>query len=658
MTQAPEYRSTDQIDRSANSTHARVQQIAITVALTLLLVALWLLEHRYSGFNGDGQIYAFQALARTHPALAADLYLQNTSQDQFTIFSPLYSSFINLFGLENAAVLLFVLFTVWFFVATWILAGTLFGRATAWLAVALLIITVGDYGAFGVFRFSETFLTARLPAEALVVTALACYFRGFKLLGFLLAAAALLIHPLMALPGLLLLLCVSLSYRLSLIGAAAGILVALGIALAGIAMPTAASILTVLDAPWLEVVRERSQFLFLQLWSPGDWELNARPFVCLAITAASIEDAQMRKLALGAMLVGATGLAVAFIASLIGPVAILIQGQAWRWVWVTGFVSVLLLVPTALRLWRDDTCGPICSILLVSGWTISAIDGTACTSVALILWSVRSHISERSARYFRWGAVALAVMILIWVLANSWTIVSSAPAESGREPLLLGKIRNIIGLEISAVMLFGLLWHWIRSSRTLHMPAAVSVALLVSFVFVLPASFKQIRWVDQISSVGSPSEIAEFADWRRAIPQTGTVLVTNGHDLGSFVWFTLERSNYLSVGQSAGAVFSRKTALEIRRRSNVLLPIMDPGWKLLTFIRERASARGKRKSSESPFRPLTAKSLVSVCSDPQLGFVISPDSVGFDPVRHTRAGAWKNWNLYDCEHVRSLAPAI
>ena len=71
------------------------------------LVAL----HGYHGLTGDGQIYAFQAFARLHPQLTADLYLQNTSQDQFTLFSPLYAWCIGLLGLENAARLLTLLFT-------------------------------------------------------------------------------------------------------------------------------------------------------------------------------------------------------------------------------------------------------------------------------------------------------------------------------------------------------------------------------------------------------------------------------------------------------------------------------------------------------------------------------------------------------------------
>src|ERR1700730_7360281 len=114
------------------------------LSLALMLVTLWLLMRGYSGLTGDGQIYAFQALARIHPHLTTDLYLQNISQDQFTIFSPLYAWFIGLLGLENAARLLTIFFTVWLLAAAWSFARALTGRDAAWLAIAFLLIIFGD----------------------------------------------------------------------------------------------------------------------------------------------------------------------------------------------------------------------------------------------------------------------------------------------------------------------------------------------------------------------------------------------------------------------------------------------------------------------------------------------------------------------------------
>jgi hypothetical protein len=615
-----------------------------------MLAALWLLMRGYHGLTGDGQIYAFQALSRILPQLTTDLYLQNISQDQFTIFSPIYAWFIGLMGLENAARLLTVAFTMWFLAAAWSFALSVTSRDGAWLAAALLLIVAGDYGGSGVFRFSETFLTARLPAEALVMTALALHVRGMKRIGLVLAIGTLFVHPLIALPGLLLLICLRLPSRASVVSAIAAVLIVLGIAIATVMLPTTSQLLTIMDAAWLNVVRERSQFLFLPLWSFHDWDLNARPFIYLGFTAIAVPDARIRELCLAAALVGAAGLAVALIGSLIGPVAVLVQGQAWRWVWITALISLLLLPVTVLRVWRDPRCGLLCAVLLVSGCTLSAVDGTACVSFALIFWSMRTHIDARGTLYFRWLSAALGVAIIGWVLVKSWAIVSPPISSSTRELLNPARIRDIFGLRIPAAMVAALVWWRIRTSRTTWVPVSLSVAFATVSIFILPAALEQSR------TFASSSNTGDFADWVKVIPPTSTVLVAPAQDVGAFVWFTLERPNYLALDQSAGVVFSRATALEVQRRSQVLLPLTDPDWKILTSLHAAASTTGSRKV-DPPVRPVTVKSLVQVCADPELGFVISPKSIGFDSLRHDHAGKWKGWNLYDCRKVRSSVSA-
>jgi hypothetical protein len=617
-------------------------------SLALMLATLWLVLHGYHGITGDGQIYAFQAFARLHSQLTADLYLQYTSQDQFTLFSPLYARCIGLLGLENAARLLTLLFTVWFLVSAWSFTSAVTGQDAAWLAVAFLLIVAGDYGSSGVFRILDPFLTARLPAEALIITALGCHIRGRKRLGLLLTLGALFIHPLVALPGMLLVVCLWLPVRVGVIGATGGVFATLALAVVAINVPTASQVLSVMDAQWLDVVRERSQFLFLQLWSIHDWDINAQPFISLAFTAIAVADERIRKLCAGAALVGTAGLAVAFIGGLIGPIAILVQGQAWRWVWPCVFLSAALVPFTALQVWRDEKCGPLCALLLVSGWTLPGFDGTACVTLALIFWLTRAHISSRSAIYFRWVSAALGTAIVVWILTKCWAVVSPPTPPSGRAPLDVVQVQNIFALKVPAVLLGTLVWWGSRNSRTAWVPGFISAMLATFSIVIFPAAFKQPR------TLAAAADIHEFADWANAIPPTSTVLVAPPPDVGAFVWFTLGRPNYLALDQSTGVIFSRATALEVRRRSQVLLPLMDPDWKILTRLRAKS---GSERKYEAASRPLTPKNLIQVCADPQLGFVISPGNVGFDPLCHEHAGAWKDWNLYDCRKVRSALSA-
>jgi hypothetical protein len=648
MTATAEYQSTVQARTARDSADSRLHNTAVAVAFVLGITVLWTLMHPYQGLYLDAQLYAVQALAKIHPAMGNDLYLQNVSQDRYTIFSSLYASLIKLLGLQIAAVTLFLACMTCLYGATWAVVYRLAGRDTAWLAVSMVVITGGAYGASHVFHFAEDFLTARSLAEMLIVAALACHFWQLKRLAVIIAAGALFVHPIMAFPGILLLACLWLPMRVSMVGALTGVFAAIIVAAAPLANPSFSRLFIVMDQNWLGIVRERAQFLFLPLWSAKDWELNIRPFICLAFTVVAVDNEQIRRLGKAAALVGATGLAVAYVASTVGPVPILLQGQAWRWVWIASLVSIMLLAPTAVRVWGDEKCGPLCVLLLILAWTFEATDVLLCSSLPLVLWLLRSHISARMGRYLRWTAAVAAASVLMWTMASSWRIISTPLAESGLQPALLQRIRYIFELDVSAVFVVLILWSWIRATRAPWGPALISAAFVVSLAFILPSSFKQI------TRVGSAADIEEFSDWGQRIPSNGSVYVAPAKDAGGFVWFTLGRPNYLSPSQSAGVVFSRDTALEVRRRSEVLLPVADPDWKIFTSLSRTPE---QRKNAPPTTRPLTTKSLMSMCSDLSLGFVISPENVGFDPTRHTHAGLYKNWNLYDCRHVRAIGSA-
>jgi hypothetical protein len=250
----------------------------------------------------------------------------------------------------------------------------------------------------------------------------------------------------------------------------------------------------------------------------------------------------------------------------------------------------------------------------------------------------------------RWVSAALGVAIVVivaWTLVRCWAIVSPPTAPSGAAPSGLAQIQDIFALRIPAVLLSALVWWAVRARRTTWAPMVLSAMLGAFSLLILPAAFRQGR------ALGAAAEIQEFENWENVIPPTSTVLVAPPRDVGTFVWFTLARPNYLALDQSSGVVFSRTTSLEVRRRSEVLLPLMDSDWKIRTGLAKFEAARKK----EAVTRPLTRKSLIAVCTDPQLGFVISPENVGFNPIRHEQAGAWKDWNLYDCRKVRLALPA-
>jgi hypothetical protein len=639
MTEILEYRapaSTSDPDGKPLS----IRRMAVSVALAILPAALWCLTHRYGGLIGDSELYAVQALSRTDPALARDVFLNSASQDRYTVFSPLYSLVIGLVGVRTAAISLLVMFKVLFYGAVFAFSRKIADPPLALLTTALLIVAPGEYGAYHVFRFSEDMLTARTLAEALAMTALCLQVYGRENAALWIAAVALCMHALIALPMVLLLLGLRVGIRANLLAGVFIVTAALAVAALAVFLPRwTPSFLSVMDSGWLEMVRERSQFVFLQLWRLDDWELNARPFLSLGLSMLVLcEDQRVRKLCVAASIVGVAGLLVAFIAGGVGPVALLLQGQAWRWVWVPELVSLLLLVPTVSRMWRSGGCGPVCAALLLTGWLFSVIDGVYLVAAAFCLWAGRKHVPASVEPYVRFLGAAIGLVAIAWIVFNVWTILKTPP-PAATEPGALLAARRIMGVDCLPLLLVFLIWYWLGRARSVVAPVAIALALGTMTALAAPGALKDPR------PEGTAAQIEEFSDWRRAIPPGENVFVVSKYYSAGFTWLTLQRPSYLTVDQSAGIIFSRATADEIRRRAQVLLPLEEPDWRLMS---RRASHGGAFDAKASP---LTRERLVQICADPQLGYVAAKEDVGFGALRHRHPGAWYDWNLYDCRQV-------
>jgi hypothetical protein len=632
-------------EKPGNSTPAKLvatRRAVCGVALALVPVALWCLTHRYLGLVGDAGLYALQALSRSDPGLAHDVFLSNNSQDRYTIFSPIYAFFINEFGLRTAAISLLVLFKLCFYGAAWACIRKLFDSRTALAMIALLIVVPIEYGAYHVFRVAEDMLTARSMAETLAMIGLCLHVLGRRTTGLALAGFGLCVHALMALPMVLLLLSLRFGARASALCALAVVAAVVCVAsTAAMAPQWTPALLRIMDPMWLDMVRERSQFVFLRLWRLADWESTARPFVSLALSLLVLRDERIRRLCASAMIVGATGLAIDFVADAIGPVAVLLQAQSWRWVWVTGIMSLLMLAPTVFQMWRCERYGSLCAVLLLLGWLVSVLDGFYFVAAALCLWFGRKHIPTAAAPYMRWAAALIGGLVLARIIGTGWTALSAPVAASTAESRIMTSARTIFGLDCFPVILAFVLGCWVMRSRSLALPGVLALALGTATALAAPSA------LEDTNLEGSVAQREEFFDWRDAIPPGENVFVVPRYYTAGFTWFTLGRPSYLSVDQSSGVIFSRATAVEVRRRSEVLLPMEEPGWRLLSH---RATHDGKFDASA---RPLTRDRLVQICSDPELNFVVAEEDVGFEPIRHRHAGPWNGYNLYDCRRVNA-----
>ena len=604
------------------------------VALTLVLLLAWTLTHQL-GFDGDAKLYAFQALARLQPPLTEDIFLQNASQDHFTIFPSLYARTIEFFGLRNAEAGVTVFLKLCGLVGVGILAHSLSdSRNLFFILVAFLILPAG-YGAYHAFRYSEDWLTARTLAETLIIIAIAAHFSGRAWFGLLLALTAALVHPIMALPGILLLLLLLAQPKIGAVAAVSVLVLALLCVLIARAFSAHEHIFALMDAEWLEIVEARSPFLFPQRWSYADWTLNARPLMSLGIAIASSSDPRLRRLSAAALLVGASGLALASIAGGIGPVALFVQGQAWRWVWVTSFCAAIALVPTAVQMRNDDRGGSLCAMLLVAGWLIPSEIGIFFIGACALLWRIRHRLTEVSRRHASWMIALTTAVVIIWEGSRYWADMPSTQPAGDHDSVLIAMLRHSMNILLFPAALSALLIHLIMRTRSRGVLMALCVFIGMSSALMLPSAVRDVARLNALVRT------TEFADWQRIIPPDASVLMVPLPVSAAVTWFMLDRPSYLSVDQSSGVVFSSATAREIRRRSAVMMPLWDKNW-------------GPNAAHDS--RPLTSNSLVHVCTDVRLSFVVAREDVGYGAVRHHSAGIWDGWNLYDCRVVNAAAP--
>jgi hypothetical protein len=332
---------------------------------------------------------------------------------------------------------------------------------------------------------------------------------------------------------------------------------------------------------------------------------------------------------------------MALVAGGVGPVATLLQGQAWRWLWVADLMSLLLVVPTVLHLWRSGRCGPPCAVFLLVGWLFPATGGVYWIAASLSLWAGRRHLSDSAGPYLRYAALALGALVIAWILAHGWSAPIAPPSDAENKALDLA--RRIMGLNGVPVLFAFLVGYAIARSRSIAARNVIALALGTVTAFAAPGALEDRR------AEGTAAQIAEFADWRDVIPPGANVFVVSHYYSAGFSWFTLQRPSYLTVDQSSGVIFSRAAAAEIRRRSEVLRPIEEPDWRLLT----RRATHGAKFDARA--LPLTKDRLVQICADPALGFVVAREDVGFGSrMRHNWPGAWNGWNLYDCRRVDGL----
>jgi hypothetical protein len=599
------------------------------VVLALLGLTTWALSHSYAGIFHDAGLYTLQALARLRPeTLSADVFLKFGSQDRFTIFSPIYATAGRLLGVEPAAALLTLLFQIALLMGAWALARAVMPFSMVLLGLAVLLAIPGDYGADRIFTCIEPFLTPRMAAEALVLAGLAAALCEVKPLAVALVITAALFHPIMAMAGVCALYCLYLGERKPIVATALAIVGLIALALAAFAMPRGPW--GRFDPEWLTLVGDRSPYLFLAHWQLDDWSRTAVSAATLLVGMGVLPNPRARTLSKIALVTGLCGIALTLIACDLLHLVLFTQLQPWRWQWLGTVVAALLLPEIVRILWGRSTSGRTTGLLLLAAWIFAANPYALAAAVAALMSQGFLHrLKPGEARWVLLGALGMLGLACAWRLASNLEFTDAHYLEP-TIPLWIRRAMSFAHDGTAPVALMALAWGLALSRR--GRPGLIVLAVLAGagWAALIPQTLHS--WT---AREFTSQDVAQFADLRGHIPQRSEVFWPESPVA---VWMLLDRPSYLSVIQTSGIVFSRGSALELKRRADALKFAVDPS----SFMNWSSARTGMTLSQQQ---------LKNACGTGAFDYLMSNADLGADPVATVPAAsgaASRKLRLYRC----------
>ncbi|HLZ97530.1 MAG TPA: hypothetical protein VKP66_06240 [Steroidobacteraceae bacterium] len=598
-------------------------------------IATWALSHSYRGLFHDAGLYTLQALARLHPdSLREDVFLKFGSQDGLTIFSPIYAAASRLLGVEPAAATLTLLLQWALLAGAWRLARAVLPLSMAVFGVVVLIALPGDYGPDRIFTCIEPFLTPRMAAEALVLGSLAAALWQRKALAISLAIGAVLIHPVMAMAGACALVFLFLGRPKPRLTGAMAVLGFIILAMAAYVM--APGEWGRFDPHWLALIEHRSPYLFIAHWQLDDWSRAAVMLATLGVGFRVLPNERARALSLISIVTVLTGLALTVVACDLLHLVLLTQLQPWRWQWL-GTVVAALLVPEIVRtLWQNaaparPAPGQSASarlttarrpagqraaghrttaLLLISAWVFASNSSALFASAAALAAILGLHkLKSSEARWVFFGACALLVVAVAWRLASNLQFTEAYYLDRSI-PLWLRRASSFVhdgAAPVAAVALAFWLARMARGRTALFLIGGLAGAACVA---VFPQTWKS--WT---AREFPPQQLAQFSVFRERIPPGADVFWPESP---LAVWVLLQRPSYLSVIQTSGMVFSRRSALELERRADALGGAMNPA----TFMSWSAGTA----------MMLSPQQLKQSCATGEFHYLVSRGDLGITPI--------------------------
>lgn len=528
----------------------------------LVVLMLWLLARPYVGLRHDGVLYAGQALLHLAPAaMSHDIFFVNGSQDKFSVVSPLLAAMYSRWGLDLVQIVLPAICQVALLVVVMFLLRPL-PALERWLGLVALAVLSHVYGGFGIFSFGERFVTGRTLAEPLALAALALLLydrRAWAALAGLVAAA---LHPLVALPALVVgwLLLIHRDRRWLW----AGLLALVPLSLAWAGRPPFDGLLSTYDDDWWRLVEMANGQVLISRWGIVDWQIVALDLGAL-VAASVMLPSPLHRLTKAVAITAVALLVVSAVGADALRNVLITQLQLWRVLWLAHLLSLACLPALVWRLWHRGACGQLACLAL--GTAVVAVNGLWEQGWVFLLWSAATLLLPRLGKPLRPPVLRLAKATTLMALLGLSLVLAAGNADALRSYhgaldapnwLLLAFTMPALSLPLAGALFTA----WGRGQ------ASALLALIVTIFGLLCAVTtwdRRTAWTRYIEA-----GLQREHPFAASIPETAQVY---WHENLPATWLMLRRASYMSDAQGAGLLFNRETALEFGRRRDEFSPL-------------------------------------------------------------------------------------
>jgi len=402
-------------------------------------------------------------------------------------------------------------------------------------------------------------------------------------------------------------------------------------------------LVSIMDPEWLALIRERNSYVFISTWAIQDWNLLILN-LCILGAGWRLNYGLLRRLFLAGLMLGLMTFFAAWISDQFWHSQLLIQAQPMRAFWLVTWLAVLAFA-SLLSFRHGAHWVPL---LFLASWFAQDNIGGLIAVAAFVLSVLQPKKLPFSRLIWSLPIVAVLSRIIAKLAAMSLDLGDIADQISPHNRVMIMSFdMGDLALLFGALTIGGMILLWrqhkdVRGSQLIHalLPLCACACFGFGLLYFVHNSAKPQPFFAGNQKVDLPGSFSS------KIPKQAVVY---WQDNLKKTWYLLGRRSYYSQYQSAGALFSRLSTMEMKRRADSLavLGVRDSIWPFHEQERLILSLSEIRNG------------LYALCNHEPVDFVILKNKFSdwqvanwVDPMDQT------TWWLYDCNQLKYIAKSI